>query len=693
MREVYSFSENYAGKTLKIDIGKVAWQATGSVLVQYGETVVLVTVVASEDSKEDVDFFPLTVEYVERLYAAGKIPGGFFKREGKPTEPEILLARLIDRPLRPLFSKDFRKEVQVIITVLAYDQETPTDIPSIIGASCAIMLAGLPFKGPVGAARVGWDGQEWYINPPVTFSQNLFLDLVIAGTKDAVLMMEGDGKEVPEDIFLEGVMKGQEALQESIRLQEEILSTLNPIPFPYKPFLIDENLKKDVLEYVTLEKIKEAIFTPIKSERQKSLEDLKKKAIEHFEPIYGEVSSQIAEIIDEEAKSILKKVILEEKQRVDGRKLNELRPISCEVGVLPRVHGSAIFQRGETQVLSVVTLGSGEEQIIESVIENEPKRYIHHYNFPPFSVGEAKPLRGPKRREIGHGALAERALLPLIPKEEDFPYTIRVVSEVLSSNGSTSMASVCGSSLSLMDAGVPIKTHAAGVAMGLIKEGDNFEVLTDIQGLEDALGGMDFKIAGTKNGITAIQLDIKVDGLSYEIIERTLKQAKEARSQILGIMEKVIPSPRPEVSPYAPRMMVLEINSNKIGELIGAGGKNIKKITEETKSTINIKPEGIVYIAAPDQESADKAVAMVQSFTKDIKEGDVLLGKVVRVTDYGVFVEILPGKVGLLHISKFKTSGTGKNQVKEEIHLGDEILIKVESIDSLGRINLTRKDL
>ncbi|HOP94620.1 MAG TPA: polyribonucleotide nucleotidyltransferase, partial [Dictyoglomaceae bacterium] len=689
MREVYSFSENYAGKTLKIDIGKVAWQATGSVLVQYGETVVLVTVVASEDSKEDVDFFPLTVEYVERLYAAGKIPGGFFKREGKPTEPEILLARLIDRPLRPLFSKDFRKEVQVIITVLAYDQETPTDIPSIIGASCAIMLAGLPFKGPVGAARVGWDGQEWYINPPVTFSQNLFLDLVIAGTKDAVLMMEGDGKEVPEDIFLEGVMKGQEALQESIRLQEEILSTLNPIPFPYKPFLIDENLKKDVLEYVTLEKIKEAIFTPIKSERQKSLEDLKKKAIEHFEPIYGEVSSQIAEIIDEEAKSILKKVILEEKQRVDGRKLNELRPISCEVGVLPRVHGSAIFQRGETQVLSVVTLGSGEEQIIESVIENEPKRYIHHYNFPPFSVGEAKPLRGPKRREIGHGALAERALLPLIPKEEDFPYTIRVVSEVLSSNGSTSMASVCGSSLSLMDAGVPIKTHAAGVAMGLIKEGDNFEVLTDIQGLEDALGGMDFKIAGTKNGITAIQLDIKVDGLSYEIIERTLKQAKEARSQILGIMEKVIPSPRPEVSPYAPRMMVLEINSNKIGELIGAGGKNIKKITEETKSTINIKPEGIVYIAAPDQESADKAVAMVQSFTKDIKEGDVLLGKVVRVTDYGVFVEILPGKVGLLHISKFKTSGTGKNQVKEEIHLGDEILIKVESIDSLGRINLT----
>ncbi|HOJ92692.1 MAG TPA: polyribonucleotide nucleotidyltransferase [Dictyoglomaceae bacterium] len=693
MREVYSFSENYAGKTLKIDIGKVAWQATGSVLVQYGETVVLVTVVASEDSKEDVDFFPLTVEYVERLYAAGKIPGGFFKREGKPTEPEILLARLIDRPLRPLFSKDFRKEVQVIITVLAYDQETPTDIPSIIGASCAIMLAGLPFKGPVGAARVGWDGQEWYINPPVTFSQNLFLDLVIAGTKDAVLMMEGDGKEVPEDIFLEGVMKGQEALQESIRLQEEILSALNPIPFPYKPFLIDENLKKDVLEYVTLEKIKEAIFTPIKSERQKSLEDLKKKAIEHFEPIYGEVSSQIAEIIDEEAKSILKKVILEEKQRVDGRKLNELRPISCEVGVLPRVHGSAIFQRGETQVLSVVTLGSGEEQIIESVIENEPKRYIHHYNFPPFSVGEAKPLRGPKRREIGHGALAERALLPLIPKEEDFPYTIRVVSEVLSSNGSTSMASVCGSSLSLMDAGVPIKTHAAGVAMGLIKEGDNFEVLTDIQGLEDALGGMDFKIAGTKNGITAIQLDIKVDGLSYEIIERTLKQAKEARSQILGIMEKVIPSPRPEVSPYAPRMMVLEINSNKIGELIGAGGKNIKKITEETKSTINIKPEGIVYIAAPDQESADKAVAMVQSFTKDIKEGDVLLGKVVRVTDYGVFVEILPGKVGLLHISKFKTSGTGKNQVKEEIHLGDEILIKVESIDSLGRINLTRKDL
>lgn len=693
MRQIYSFKKDFAGKTLKIDIGKVAWQATGAALVQYGETTVLVTVVASEERKEDVDFFPLTVEYVERLYAAGKIPGGFFKREGKPTEPEILFARLIDRPLRPLFSKDFRNEVQVIVTVLSYDHENSTDIPSIIGASCAIMLAGLPFKGPIGAVRVGWDGKEWYINPSVALSNSLLLDLVVAGTKDAVLMIEGDGKEVPEEIFLEGIMRAHEQIVEVINFQEEILSTINPVPFNYEPFVVNENLKKDVLEYVTVDQIRDAIFTPSKSERQKALEDLKKRVIEHFKPIYGEITAQVDEIINQEAKAILTKVILEEKRRVDGRKLNELRPISCEVGVLSRVHGSALFQRGETQVLSVVTLGAGEEQIIESVIESEPKRYIHHYNFPPFSVGEAKPLRGPKRREIGHGALAERALLPLIPKEEEFPYTIRVVSEVLSSNGSTSMASVCGSSLSLMDAGVPIKTHVAGVAMGLIKEGEKFEVLTDIQGLEDALGGMDFKIAGTRNGITAVQLDIKVDGLSYEIIERTLKQAKEARYQILDIMEKTIPQARPEISPYAPRIMVLEINPNKIGDLIGPSGKNIKKIIEETHTTINIKPEGLVYISAPDQESAEKAAQMVQEYTRDIKEGDIFLGKVIRVTDYGAFVEILPGKIGLLHISKYKTTGTGKNQTREEINLGDEILIKVDSIDPSGRISLSRKDL
>lgn len=693
MRQIYSFKKDFAGKTLKIDIGKVAWQATGAALVQYGETTVLVTVVASEEKKEDVDFFPLTVEYVERLYAAGKIPGGFFKREGKPTEPEILFARLIDRPLRPLFSKDFRNEVQVIVTVLSYDHENSTDIPSIIGASCAIILAGLPFKGPIGAIRVGWDGKEWHINPSVALSNSLLLDLVVAGTKDAVLMIEGDGKEVPEEIFLEGIIKAHEQIVEVINFQEEILSTLNPIPFKYEPFVVNEKLKKDVLEYVTIEQIRDAIFTPSKSERQKALEDLKKRVIEHFKPIYGEITAQVDEIINREAKALLTKVILEEKRRVDGRKLNELRPISCEVGVLSRVHGSALFQRGETQVLSVVTLGAGEEQIIESVIESEPKRYIHHYNFPPFSVGEAKPLRGPKRREIGHGALAERALLSLIPKEEEFPYTIRVVSEVLSSNGSTSMASVCGSSLSLMDAGVPIKTHVAGVAMGLIKEGEKFEVLTDIQGLEDALGGMDFKIAGTRNGITAVQLDIKVDGLSYEIIERTLKQAKEARHQILDIMEKTIPQPRSEISPYAPRIMVLEINPNKIGDLIGPSGKNIKKIIEETHTTINIKPEGLVYISAPDQESAEKAAQMVQEYTRDIKEGDILLGKVIRVTDYGAFVEILPGKIGLLHISKYKTTGTGKNQTREEINLGDEILIKVDSIDPSGRISLSRKDL
>ncbi|MGB9856700.1 MAG: polyribonucleotide nucleotidyltransferase [Dictyoglomaceae bacterium] len=693
MRETYIFKKEIAGRDLVIEIGKVAWQATSSLLVRYGETVLLVTVVSAEEPRDDVDFFPLTVEYIEKLYAAGKIPGGFLKREGKPTEHEILMARLIDRPLRPLFSKDFRNEVQIIVTVLAVDQENYPDIPGIIGASCAIMLAGLPFSGPIGAVRVGWDGKEWIINPKADSSQKLLLDLVVAGTKNRVFMMEGDGVEVPEDIFIEGVIRGHTALQATIELQEEILNTIQPSSFPYTPYKIDEDLKNDVLNYISENQIRETIFTPSKSERQKALEDLKKKVSEHFRPIYGDKVKQVDEIINDVAKKIIKDLILKEKRRVDGRKLDELRPISCSVGVLPRVHGSALFQRGETQVLTVATLGAGEEQIIEGVMESSPKRYMHHYNFPPFSVGEIKPLRGPGRREIGHGALAERALLPLIPKEEEFPYTIRLVSEVLSSNGSTSMASVCGSSLALMDAGVPIKTSVAGVAMGLIKEGDEFEVLTDIQGLEDALGGMDFKIAGTRNGITAVQLDIKVDGLTYEIIRKTVYQAKEARLKILDIMDSVISAPRPEISPYAPRLKVVEINPSKIGDLIGPSGKNIKRIIEETKTEISIKPEGIVIISAPNMESAEKAAQMVQEYTREIKEGEVFLGKVVRVTDYGVFVEILPGKIGLLHISKFKTINKGKKQVREEINLGDEILIKIDSIDSQGRISLTRRDI
>ncbi|MCS7202075.1 MAG: polyribonucleotide nucleotidyltransferase [Dictyoglomus sp.] len=693
MAETYTFKKEIAGRDLIIEIGKVAWQATGSLLIQYGETVLLVTVVSSEDFKEDVDFFPLTVEYVEKLYAAGKIPGGFLKREGKPSENEILMARLIDRPLRPLFSKDFRNEVQIIVTVLAVDQENYPDIPGIIGASCAIMLAGLPFNGPLGAVRVGWDGENWIINPKAEKASNLLLDLVVAGTRDKIFMLEGDGVEVPEDVFIEGVIRGHYALQDTIELQEEILKAIKPQPFPYVPYKIDENLKRDVLNYISEEEIRNAILTISKSERQKALEDLKNKVAKFFEPIYGNKIIQVDEIINEIAKEFIKDLILKEKRRVDGRSLDELRPISCSVGVLPRVHGSALFQRGETQVLTVATLGAGEEQIIESVIESPPKRYMHHYNFPPFSVGEIKPLRGPGRREIGHGALAERALLPLIPKEEEFPYTIRLVSEVLSSNGSTSMASVCGSSLALMDAGVPIRSSVAGVAMGLIKDGEKFEILTDIQGLEDALGGMDFKIAGTKKGITAVQLDIKVDGLTYDMLKKAIYQARSARLKILEIMDRIIPAPRPEISPYAPRIKVVEINPSKIGDLIGPSGKNIKRIIEETKTEISIKPEGLVIISAPNMESAERASQLIYEYTRDIKEGEVFLGKVVRVTDYGAFVEILPGKIGLLHISKFKTINKGKRQVREEINLGDEILIKVDSIDSQGRISLTRRDI
>jgi polyribonucleotide nucleotidyltransferase len=693
MREVYTFKKEIAGRDLIIEVGKVAWQATGSLLIRYGETVLLITVVASEEQREDVDFFPLTVEYIEKLYAAGKIPGGFLKREGKPSENEILMARLIDRPLRPLFSKDFRNEVQIIVTVLAVDQENHPDIPSIIGSSCALMLAGLPFNGPVGAVRVGFDGENWIINPTVSNSQNLILNLAVAGTRKGVFMMEGDGREVPEDIFIEGVIRGHLELQKTIDFQEEILNTINPLAFPYTPYKIDEDLKRDILNYITLDDVKRAILTISKSERQKALEDLKKNVENYFRPIYGDKVKQVSEIIDDIAKKIIKELILREKKRVDGRRLDDIRPISCSVGVLPRVHGSAIFQRGETQVLTVATLGAGEEQIIESVMESPPKRYMHHYNFPPFSVGEIKPLRGPGRREIGHGALAERALLPLIPKEEDFPYTIRLVSEVLSSNGSTSMASVCGSSLALMDAGVPIKAQAAGVAMGLIKDEDEFEIITDIQGLEDALGGMDFKIAGTRNGITAVQLDIKVDGLNYEMVKKAVYQARDARYKILDIMDSVISKPRPEISPYAPRLKIVEINPSTIGDLIGPNGKNIKRIIEETKTQINIKPEGLVIISAPNMESAEKAAKMVQEYTREIKEGEVFLGKVVRVTDYGAFIEILPGKIGLLHISKFKTITKGNRQVREELNLGDEVLIKVDSIDSQGRISLTRRDI
>ncbi|VBB08042.1 polyribonucleotide nucleotidyltransferase [Lucifera butyrica] len=686
-----SFQLEVGGRLLVLEAGKMAKQANGAVLVRYGDTAVMVTATASAEPRAGIDFFPLTVDYEERLYSVGKIPGGFIKREGRPSEAAILSGRLIDRPIRPLFAEGFRNDVQVVATVMSVDQNNPPDIPAMIGASCSLSISDIPFNGPIAGVRVGRMNGEFIINPTVEQQNQSEMNLVVAGTKDAVLMVEAGANELPETVILEAIRFGHDVIREIVAFQEKIVEKIGKPKRKLPLYEVPEEINAAVREYVT-EKLKVAVANSDKLAREEDIKQVKNEAMEHFAEIYPDNAKEIAYTMQKVLKEIVRRMITVDKIRPDGRKVDEVRPITCEVGVLARTHGSGLFTRGQTQVLSIATLGAiGDEQILDGLGVEESKRYMHHYNFPAFSVGETKPSRGPGRREIGHGALAERALLPVIPSETDFPYTIRVVSEVLESNGSTSMGSVCGSTLSLMDAGVPIKAPVSGVAMGLVKEGDHYTILTDIQGMEDALGDMDFKVAGTTQGVTAIQMDIKIAGITKEILESALEQAKRGRMHIMEKMMAVIDTPRAELSPYAPRIITMEIDPDKIRDVIGPGGKIIKKIIEDTGVTIDIEDDGKVFIAAVDVEAGQKAVKIIENLVRDVEVGGIYLGKVTRLMNFGAFVEILPGKEGLVHISQLARERVAK--VEDVVKPGDEIMVKVTEIDRQGRINLSRKEL
>lgn len=690
------YETEIAGRPLRVEIGKVAKQANGAAMLYYGETAVLVTATMSKKPREGIDFFPLTVDYEERMYAVGKIPGGFIKREGRPTEAATLSARLIDRPIRPLFPKGYRNDVHVVATIMSIEQDNPPDVTAIIGASIALCISDIPFGGPLGAVSIGMVDGELIVNPTEEQTIKSDMHLVVAGTRDAIMMVEAGANEIPESKMLDAIFLAHEVIKEIVAFQEKIIAEIGKPKAPVELVEIDAEIKAVVREYAH-DKIREALQCPDKLLREEQTEEVKKEVVEHFEEEYPERAADIESVLDELEKEIVRKMILDEGKRVDGRALNEIRQVTCEVGVLPRTHGSGLFTRGQTQVLSVTTLGAAsEEQILDGLGFADSKRYLHHYNFPPYSVGETRPMRGPGRREIGHGALAERALSYMIPSQEDFPYTIRVVSEVLESNGSTSMGSVCGSTLSLMHAGVPIKAPVSGIAMGLIKEDDRFAILSDIQGIEDALGDMDFKVAGTAKGVTALQMDIKIAGVTREILEKALAQAREGRMHILDIMLNTISQPNPELSPYAPRMIKMMINPDKIREVIGAGGKTIKKIVDETGAKIDIEDDGSLYITAVDQDAAEKARHLIDCLVKDVEVGKTYIGKVVRIVDFGAFVEIIPGvlgmsgKEGLVHISQLAETRTAK--VRDVVDIGDEILVKVTEIDSQGRINLSRKE-
>lgn len=690
------FQMDLGGRPLIMEIGKVAKQANGAVWVRYGDTVVLVTATLAKEPREGIDFFPLLVDYEERLYAVGKIPGGFIKREGRPSEKAILSARLIDRPIRPLFPEGFRNDVQVVATVLSVDQDCAPDITAMNGASVALSISDIPFAGPSGGVIVGRVNGEFVINPTVQQSEKSEMHLVVAGTKDAVLMVEAGAQEVPEEIMLDAIEFGHTAIKEIIKFQEKIIEAVGKEKLVVPVYKIEPEIEEAVRSYL-LDKIDNAVRNPDKLARQEAVDQLEKETVEHFAETYPEQEKAVKEVFAKVLKETVRRMIINEGSRPDGRALDEIRPITCEVGVLPRTHGSGLFTRGQTQVLTVATLGAvSDEQILDGLGIEESKRYMHHYNFPPYSVGETRPMRGPGRREIGHGALAERALVPVLPSEDKFPYTIRLVSEVLESNGSTSQASVCGSTLALMDAGVPISAPVAGIAMGLIMDGDKFAILSDIQGIEDALGDMDFKVAGTAKGITALQLDIKVKGISQEVLRHALAQAREGRLFILNKMLEVIPEPRKELSPYAPRIITMTIDPEKIRDVIGPSGKTIRKIIEETGVQIDIEDDGRVFIAAADAESGKKAVHIIECLTQDVEVGKIYMGKVVRLMDFGAFVEIipgalgLPGKEGLVHISQLDERRVSR--VKDVLKEGDEIIVKVIEIDKQGRVNLSRKE-
>lgn len=684
-----------AGRTLTLEAGRLAKQANGAVLVRYGDTCVLTAATASSEPREGIDFFPLTVDYEERLYSVGKIPGGFIKREGRPSEKAILSSRLIDRPIRPLFPKGYRNDVHVVATVLSVDQDNLPDVASMIGASAALHISDIPFQGPIAAVVVGLIDDQLVINPTVEQAEKSLMHLVVAGTKDAVMMVEAGAQEIPEETCLDAILFGHEKIQEIVSFIEDFCNEAMELGIAKEKkepqlYTIDPELEEKIRELAT-EPMQEAIRTKEKLEREANIDAVKNETIEKLLEEYPEQEKDIRNILDSIVKEYVRKLITVDKIRPDGRATDEIRPITCEVGVLPRTHGSGLFTRGQTQVLNVTTLGAiGEEQILDGLGLEESKRYIHHYNFPPYSVGDTRPMRGPGRREIGHGALAERALEPMIPSEEEFPYTIRLVSEVLESNGSSSMASVCGSTLSLMDAGVPIKAPVSGIAMGLIREGEHYTILTDIQGMEDHFGDMDFKVAGTKKGVTAIQMDIKIAGIDRNILKDALEQARKGRLFIMDKMLNAISEPRPELSPYAPRIITTMVDPDKIRDIIGPGGKTIKKIIDETGVKIDIEDDGRVFIAAVDSEAGAKALRIIESLIRDVEVGKIYIGKVNRITNFGAFVEILPGKEGLVHISHLAEERIPK--VEDVVSIGDEILVKVTEIDRQGRINLSRKE-
>ncbi len=681
------------GRVMSIETGRVAEQASGAVLVRYGETVILATVVGSDEPREGIDFFPLTVDVEERMYAAGKIPGGFIKREGRASEHAILACRLADRPLRPLFPKGYRNDVQIVITVLSVDQENDSDILGIVGASAALSISDIPFAGPVGAVRVGYIDDQLVINPLESQMPRSKLDLAIAGTADAVMMVEAGAKELPEDLMLDAVRFGQEALQDIIKMQDKLVQAVSITKRPFTPPVVDEELRARVAEFVR-PRFDAAVNNPNKTARSTALALVQDELVAELGTQYPDRLKDIITFYEKELKAYVRNNILDSGARPDGRDLKTIRPITCEVGLLPRTHGSALFTRGQTQVLSVVTLGSpGDEQVLDGLGHSENKRFMHHYNFPPFSTGESKPLRGPGRREIGHGALAERAVAAVIPAQDEFPYTIRAVSDVLSSNGSTSMGSVCGTTLALMDAGVPIHAPVAGVAMGLITgEGERagkWAVLSDIQGIEDALGDMDFKVAGTADGVTALQMDIKVKGITYEIMTKALEQAREGRMFIMDKMLETIDAPREELSEFAPRIQTIKINPEKIGAVIGPGGKMIRKIQEESGAKIDIEDDGSVNISASSGDAMQHAMDAVRALTEEVEVGRIYTGTVRRLVDFGVFVEILPGKEGLV-----RTSQLADYQVmrpEDVVSVGDEITVMVIEVDPQGRVNLSRR--
>jgi polyribonucleotide nucleotidyltransferase len=688
----HTFTATLGDKAITLETGKLDQQAGGAVTVRCGDTLLLVTATMSHTTREGIDFFPLTVDFEERLYAAGRIPGSFFRREGRPTESATLTARLTDRPLRPLFPKGMRNDVQVIITPLSHDEEHQVDILSIIGASAALTISDVPFAGPVGAMRMGYIDGELVINPTVSQMEESSLDLRLAGTAEALLMVEAGADEVSEAVMLDALRRGHEAIQDAIRVQNEMREAIGKPKREYTPHELPEEACEFVRQQVG-DRLPEAIYGAAdKHDYYERTGALKDELIERNTGVENEEWDEkvLGEAFNQVVRDIIRKRTIEEGVRADRRDTKAIRPLSAEVGLLPRTHGSGLFTRGETQVLSVATLGTPrEEQTLDDLSPEETKRYIHHYNFPPYSTGETWPLRGPRRREIGHGALAERALLSLLPDEAEFPYTIRVVSEALSSNGSTSMASVCGSTLSLMDAGVSIKAPVAGIAMGMMIEDGRYQILTDIQGLEDHLGDMDFKVAGTRNGITALQMDIKVAGLSYDILAEALGQAREAYIQILDVITQTLPEPRAEMSPYAPRMTILHVSPDKLGIVIGPGGKTVRSLQEEYDVRIDIEDDGTVYIASTSGPNAEKAQQAIEEMTQDAEIGQIYTGRVVRTTDFGAFVEILPGTDGMVHISQLADYRVEK--VEDVARVGDELMVMVTDISPDGKIRLSRQ--